>query len=331
VEENYDVPLFLDLSRRSSSSSRSEPIHAFEKTPSYIRKIGVAAKVHSLYGEGGGLLGRGGGGDNDNDNSGTAADGDNGAGDGIKIVAILRNPVDRAYSHYVMKYERNRPLAASFDDLLRDEIDELRRLGLTTAPRFDNSGVDKIPATTHNAKEDERNLLFELPPLIQSAGYRKHVIQTNFYRDSYNSTKPVDRTSCLYAGMYAEQLLDWTKYFELGKSLLVVQFERLQSDPKATVREILQFLGIPSCPVLEEADVESLLQDRSKHFTGGRRHRRAETLDPLSEEAREYLYRFYQPYNEQLYGLLGLGGNEDDGDRNNSWKARWSAKPLSLR
>jgi hypothetical protein len=71
VNEFFDVDQYVD-----SVQAGRKKLHFFEKTPSYMRVPGVAAKVYRILGR------------------------------HVKIVTILRNPVHRMYSQYAMDFNR---------------------------------------------------------------------------------------------------------------------------------------------------------------------------------------------------------------------------------
>lgn len=157
----------------------------------------------------------------------------------IKIIALLRNPVDRAYSHYQMEYRRgNDPL--SFEEAIAQEPERLR---------------DSDP---------------------DSAG-------GNWRRYSY-----------LSRGMYVEQLARWLELFP-REQFLLIKSEEFFREPGRLFDQVLRFLELPSRP---------LPRYRSYKSHG---------YAPMRPETKARRAHYYEPYNRQLYDLLGwdFGWNEE--------------------
>ena len=97
----------------------------------------------------------------------------------------------------------------------------------------------------------------------------------------------------LYRGMYARHLKSWLKHFELGRNLLIVRYEQLQTNPASVFNKILDFVGAPS----------HVLADHHMEKRYGPKPAREDIV--LSNATRAYLERFYEPYQRELADLLG--------------------------
>ena len=97
----------------------------------------------------------------------------------------------------------------------------------------------------------------------------------------------------VYRGLYSHQLQPWLEHFTIGKDLMVVQFERMQVHPHAVMDEILDFLGVHR----HQYDAAHFNESYSP-VVGQEEH-------ILNDATREYLLRLYEPYNEELIGILG--------------------------
>jgi hypothetical protein len=94
-------------------------------------------------------------------------------------------------------------------------------------------------------------------------------------------------------GLYAIQIQHWAQAFEeQGKKLdlLAVQSEEMKVDSNATYMKVLDYLQLPPIP-LEHYRV--VFQGKYRNF------------EPMSDEAREFLQKVYEPYNRKLAPLLG--------------------------
>jgi hypothetical protein len=122
----------------------------------------------------------------------------------VRLIAVLRDPVERAYSHYQMM-RRSKREELSFENALEAEADRL-------------------------ASEAE----FEL-----EAGTTRFRIGTGERRKHYHHR----HHSYFSRGLYAEQLGRWFKQFP-REQLLVLAVEDLSARRAETLRHVLDFLGV---------------------------------------------------------------------------------------
>ena len=156
----------------------------------------------------------------------------------VKLIALLRNPIDRAYSHHQMEFRRgNDPL--SFEEAIAQEPERLR-------------------------------------------GSNPDLAAGNWRRFSY-----------LSRGIYVEQMARWLKHFP-REQFLLIKSEEFFREPGRHFDQVLQFLGLPSRP---------LPRYRSHN---------AHAYVPMRPETRTRLARYYEPYNRQLYDLVGRDFGWDD-------------------
>lgn len=192
-----------------------------------------------------------------------------------KLLAILRNPIDRAWSQFNMdKKIRTKFIGRNdtFETILEREVEALRAYGLSVAPRLSDS-------RPHHVRDDPHNNSFALPtlsPLHLDAAHQKVF-------------RKVFLANYLQRGMYAVQLARWKK--SVGSQLMVVNYDDLFG-PMAQhhFNTILRFVGVD-----EWALPDGFEQHWSRH-----KYRRV-----MSNTTRAYLESFFRPYNEQLTGLLG--------------------------
>lgn len=123
---------------------------------------------------------------------------------GVKIVALLRNPSVRLYSQFKMeRMLSEKPQEASFpsfDQYIQGHLDELRHRKLTQAP-------DLQEYQDIRSRQGKCEHMFALPTNRYTMG--------NFRGLRQNS---------LFIGMYAPQLAEWLKYFELRKTIHIASF-----------------------------------------------------------------------------------------------------------
>lgn len=93
--------------------------------------------------------------------------------------------------------------------------------------------------------------------------------------------------SYLARGRYSEQLSRWSPLLD-DDHLLVLEFERMKSEPLALFAEVLDFLGLPPCDTIDF-----------------RARNERKQQPPLSAATRESLVDYFRPYNRQLVQLTG--------------------------
>mmetsp|Transcript_4343 Transcript_4343/g.6252 ORF Transcript_4343/g.6252 Transcript_4343/m.6252 type:complete len:415 (+) Transcript_4343:137-1381(+) len=183
-----------------------------------------------------------------------------------KLLAILRNPIERAWSQYNMDISVNKKLreSSSFESVLEKEIEILRNLGLSNAPLLSD--------------EDWNTPYFDIPNLTEEetiAAHKKHFRQV--FLGNY-----------LQRGMYAFQLRRWRDAF--GANLLVVRFEDLYGGhAQACYNRILDHIGVARV---------NIPKPDSNHWSRGRYRQK------LSKRTHDYLQKFFQPYNDQLVKII---------------------------
>ena len=144
----------------------------------------------------------------------------------VRLIAVLRDPVERAYSHYHMM-RRSKREELSFEDALEAEADRL-------------------------ASEAEVEL---------EAGTTRFRIGTGERRKHYHHR----HHSYFARGLYADQLERWLAYFS-PEQLLVLPVEDLSARRAETLRHVLDFLGVrplelPGDTVANQGSYEPMLAE----------------------------------------------------------------------
>lgn len=156
---------------------------------------------------------------------------------GVRLIALLRDPVARACSHY--HHER----ALGFEDLPLEAA-----LAAET---------DRLRGEEDRVRNDPRYVSF---PLLHH---------------SYRSR-----------GLYAEQIERWLDVVPRER-FLILQAERLFTEPRAVMEEAFAFLGLPPHPARDFSVKNARIY---------------ESVDP---HLRAELRHFFREPNERLFDLLG--------------------------
>eukprot|EP00804_Cyclotella_cryptica_P030130 CCRYP_009541-RA/>CCRYP_009541-RA protein AED:0.26 eAED:0.26 QI:0/-1/0/1/-1/1/1/0/418 len=188
----------------------------------------------------------------------------------VKVIAILRNPVERAFSHYHFVYpsSRKRDYTPSFDEFITSDISLLKKAGVL---------------------RDWNSASFE-----SFAGSDEEFRAWEQYLTWAKSQGPVGR------GMYSIQLEIWMDEFKkynksIDDDLLVLQSESSKEYPQESYHQAVQFLGLEPRTIRKHKHV--LAKDHhATDYSGS---------DGMSNTTRDMLYKLFEPYNKRLYNLLG--------------------------
>jgi len=204
-----------------------------------------------------------------------------------KIILMLRNPVDRAYSHYKMSELRGFEPDCSFHEIIRREIEEAPFLMEAHQRCFlDPKGNIASCMTRPDG----------MP--IHVAGHREggasHELTSN--RDLRNYYF----RSYVFRSLYHDQVKRWMAIFPADQ-LLIMQSERFFEDPPSHMAKVSTFLGLAgfdfaSCPRLQ------------KIWGGGASNplKKAEDYREMNPETRALLDSFFRHWNEKLSELTGM-------------------------
>mmetsp|Transcript_32882 Transcript_32882/g.37422 ORF Transcript_32882/g.37422 Transcript_32882/m.37422 type:complete len:418 (+) Transcript_32882:27-1280(+) len=186
----------------------------------------------------------------------------------VKIMAVLRNPIDRAYSHYNMKHISPRSTSnITFEAWIEDDIQIMRNTGVIQS---------KIPFNEFRGSEMELN------------AWKSYIRK--------QTHAPIGR------GLYAIQLRHWFKAFEnAGKSrddILIIQSEVMKKSAPLVHKDALEFLELPYEPI--EKNPKSEKKKNIGHYDGVMRE---ETRERLNELYAPYNRDLYELLGEDWDGI----------------------------
>ena len=222
-----------------------------------------------------------------------------------KILAILRNPVDRAYSHYRMSLpgpravRRKNKTMASFSTIVKNEIEKFINIGL-----LDNATLSLDQFTQEqNATSSADTLAASSTPFV----FPPNMTLEKSAQILSNLTAKRKANSYLIRGMYAPLLLPWVTEFAVDNRLMVLKFHEMfnNDDDVNVVDEALQFAGLKDTSI--DNDEVNLQQQWSRKRTGDANHHanQGKDIGRLDSMTRLYLTLFYRPFNRFLVQLLG--------------------------
>jgi hypothetical protein len=204
---------------------------------------------------------------------------------GLRILVLLRNPVDRAYSHFMMSKMAGLEEACPFDEIVRREMDEVPDLLAAHERGF------------HSADGDSKSCYSSIdgdPVCVvrHEQGWPKRRLRADpdlrdFYYQSY-----------VFRSLYHDQLHRWLRLFP-RQQLMIIQSERFFQYEAETMGEVTEFLR------LEPYDFQSADQLQRRWDAGtGNANQMPQAYPAMDKSTRRLLVDFFAPYNQQLYQLI---------------------------
>jgi hypothetical protein len=183
-----------------------------------------------------------------------------------KVIAILRNPIDRAFSHYNFVNDQDADHEAAFEKFIHKDILLLNETGVLRD--WNSTDFESFSGSAEEFRAWE-TYLRRIGPRSKSG--------------------PVGR------GLYAIQIEIWTdemKKINKTDDFLVLRSEELRENGVGVYHRVARFLE------LERQSAKRDVVEREHHVTDY-------VHDGMSEEMYRTLYELYRPYNKRLYKLLG--------------------------
>ena len=204
---------------------------------------------------------------------------------GVKIFVLLRNPVDRAFSHFMMSKSVGLEKECSFEEIVRREMDEIPELLAAHERGFlDSEGEAKSWYSTidgtpiYVAKHEQ--------------GWPKRIIRADvdlrdFYYQSY-----------VFRSIYLDQVHRWLRMFP-RQQIMIIHSERFFENEAATMNRVAEFLGLQP---FEFRAAEEL--QRSWDAGANNAFERPQDYAAMDDATRSTLTNFFEPHNQQLYRLI---------------------------
>lgn len=204
----------------------------------------------------------------------------------IRLIVMLRNPIDRAYSHFTMSQRSGLEKEQSFDAIVRREIEQAPALldahrrgfqhpSCSLPPCCQDAQGQDLSFSVHNRNWTQRPLKLDID--LQS-----------FYYTSY-----------VFRSIYCDQVQRWLQLYP-REQILFIQSEKFFRDPAKYMARSAQFLGLQAHDFAGDEELQ-------RHYAGSAEGDWAppEKYPPMAKATRKLLGEFFRPFNEQLFDLLG--------------------------
>jgi hypothetical protein len=205
----------------------------------------------------------------------------------LRIFVLLRNPADRAYSHFMMAKNAGLEKECSFDEVVRVEMGECPELLAAHERSFLN--------TTDNSQV-RLSAMDGAPIRIakHERGWPHRIL------DDGGALRKFYFKSCVFRSLYHNQLHRWLRLFP-RRQVMIIQSEMFFENPVDVMNDAAAFLGLEpfSCQatnqmqqVFDAGNVEAL---ETPH-----------DYAVMDDSTRRLLTDFFEPFNQQLYRLLDM-------------------------
>jgi len=215
----------------------------------------------------------------------------------VKVAVVLRNPIDRLYRQW--SYSVNQlNLKQSLEDWMAPEMKLMQSVGMI-------DGGDEADNVPLSAEDD--------PKIVASEreAWRK-------YKSSRNNVKNV---GAIGRSLYVFQLEEWIQaYISAGKipseEMIILTTEDIEEDTERKYSDLITFMGLTAYDNKPEKNGNSTADSISSTLKKALAQKT--NTEPMSDETRTMLRKFFKPYNKRLTDLLTSNGFEGN------WDERWT-------
>ena len=204
---------------------------------------------------------------------------------GLKVFVLLRNPVNRAYSHFMMSKSAGLEKESSFEEIVRGEMDESTELLAAHERGFLN--IEGDAKSCYSTSDGAPISVAEHEQGGPKTGIRDDLGLRDYYYKSY-----------VFRSLYHDQLHRWLRLFPRDQ-LMIIQSEKFFENEADTMNEVAKFLG------LEPFEFQAAEQlQRSWDAGANNASERPQDYPAMDDATRRILTDFFEPYNQQLYRLI---------------------------
>ena len=203
----------------------------------------------------------------------------------LKILVLLRNPADRAHSHYMMSKSAGLEKDCSFEEIVRAEMAEVPELLAAHERGYLNEQGDvKACYSTVDGKP------------VYVAKHERGSPRTSIRHDS--DLRDYYYKSYIFRSIYHDQVHRWLRMFP-REQVMIIRSESFFGNEAATMSRVTSFLG------LEFFEFDSA-EELQRRWDAGKSNAVQDTqpCTDMSDNLRGLLIDFFEPFNQQLYRLI---------------------------
>lgn len=204
----------------------------------------------------------------------------------LRIVIMLRNPIDRAFSHFIMSRRSGLEGDQQFDDIVQVEMAEAPALLDAHARGFEHPA-----GTLEHCCQDANGQTLNFH--LHNRNWTQRPLQADIDLQAFYYT------SYVFRSIYCDQVERWLRLYP-REQILVMQSESFFRDPAAYMARASEFLGLQPHDFGQDDELR-------REYAGSAAGDWAppEKYPPMSVKTRKVLRSFFAPYNQRLYDLIG--------------------------
>jgi hypothetical protein len=204
---------------------------------------------------------------------------------GLKIFVLLRNPVDRAFSHFMMTKKAGLERECKFKEIVQREMEEVPELLAAHERGFLSTDGDS--KSCYSTIDGTPIRVIKHADGWPARKLRDDRDLRDFYYKSY-----------VFRSLYHDQLHRWLRLFP-REQLMIIQSEKFFENEAGTMNEVANFLG------LEPFEFQAA-DELQRGWDAGASNASETPQDygAMDDATRKILTDFFEPYNQQLYRLI---------------------------
>lgn len=217
---------------------------------------------------------------------------------GAKLIFLLRNPIDRAFSHWKLSVLFKKE-TRSFEDAIYEEIQVLSKaLQLEEEKWFLQNATFPYKIGTNFSVDWELNparKTYSEKSKLDIGKYINHAYDRDavIWESLVNYTISHSKFAYLLRGFYSYQIRNYLRWFPPCQMFIEIS-ERFRTAPKFVLNRSLKFLGLGSSASIRfENENESTIHLKNK------------VPKLLNWTTRKFLHGLFKPLNEDLERLIG--------------------------
>lgn len=197
-----------------------------------------------------------------------------------KIIMFLRNPIDRAYSQYIMQVRAGQERYLPFEEIAEIEIQDYPKIRETYRRCFSEDACDVTSCFA-----DEPLQSHDFDHTLTAMANEDDMMYFNF-------------VGFISRSVYDDQVERYLSIFP-RENILIYDSDFFYDNTVTVMTEITEFIGMP---YIDWSQHEKL---KMTWGGGASNSHAAHDYPPLREETRARLRSFFEPYNQRLFKLIG--------------------------
>ena len=207
-----------------------------------------------------------------------------------KVIIILKNPIDRAYSQYLQLVSKQGYFLFNSLSLIPNNIACREKLHVETIIKQEFEEIEEIRKSFRECYNGPSCQFVDCIPHVNVS--RHDSVQSQMTLESMKDVRSYLRQSLLFRSLYDDMVERWID--SVGSENIAVFFhEDFYYNPKQNMRQLFEFLGLDPPPAPVEDTWSFDKYDESELI-----------WDPLNDHTHDALVDFMAPFNDRLFAMI---------------------------